>query len=72
MVNLDAVRGFLGTDKATATGIAALLVTGVWLVALFTNQGWWLLALLLGYIVVVPLVAILFGRQPKQPRKDLA
>jgi uncharacterized membrane protein len=36
-------------------------VTGVWLAALLTGQGWWLGALLFGYVVVVPLIALLFG-----------
>ncbi|WP_224335468.1 SHOCT domain-containing protein [Haloprofundus halobius] len=44
-----------------ATEIASVVVTGFWLAALFTGQSWWLAALLIGYIVVVPLVALLFG-----------
>ncbi|NHN60771.1 MULTISPECIES: SHOCT domain-containing protein [Halorussus] len=44
-----------------ATGIASTVVTGVWLAAMFTGQDWWLAALLFGYIVVVPVVAMLFG-----------
>lgn len=47
--------------RANATEIASTLVTGLWLVALFTGQDWWLAALLLGYVVVVPVVALLFG-----------
>ncbi|XVH31938.1 SHOCT domain-containing protein [Haloferacaceae archaeon DSL9] len=47
--------------RDNATQVASLLVTGVWLAALFTGQGWWLAALLFGYIVVVPLVALLYG-----------
>ena len=47
--------------RENATGIASLLVTGLWLGAMFTGQSWWLAALLVGYIVVVPLVAVLFG-----------
>lgn len=38
-----------------------MLVTGIWLAAMFTGQSWWLPFLLVGYIVVVPLVALLFG-----------
>ncbi|QFU84074.1 SHOCT domain-containing protein [Natronorubrum aibiense] len=38
-----------------------MLVTAVWLGAMFTGQSWWLAALLVGYIAVVPLVALLFG-----------
>ena len=44
-----------------ATEIASTVVTGVWLAALLTGQGWWLGALLFGYIVVVPIVALLYG-----------
>ncbi len=44
-----------------ATEIASTLVTGIWLVALITGQEWWLAALLFGYVVVVPVVAMLFG-----------
>ncbi len=47
--------------RENATGIASMLVTGLWLAALFTGQSWWLAALLVGYVVVVPLVALLFG-----------
>lgn len=67
------MRGTDGADQAetgdgprtrlreNATGIASLLVTATWLGAMFTGQEWWLAALLVGYIAVVPLVAILFG-----------
>ncbi|AGB38461.1 SHOCT domain-containing protein [Natronococcus occultus] len=56
----------MGTDPRTrlrenATEVTATLVTGIWLAAMFTGQGWWLAALLFGYIVVVPMVALLFG-----------
>ena len=47
--------------RENATEIASTIVTGFWLVALFTGQDWWLAALLFGYIVVVPLVSLLFG-----------
>lgn len=47
--------------RENATEVASILVTGLWLGGLFTGQGWWLPALLIGYIVVVPLVALLFG-----------
>ena len=43
------------------TGIVSILVTAIWMGALFTGQDWWLAALLVGYILVVPLVALLFG-----------
>ncbi|ELY56479.1 hypothetical protein C491_13107 [Natronococcus amylolyticus DSM 10524] len=56
----------MGADPKTrlrenATEVTATLVTGIWLAAMFTGQGWWLAALLFGYIVVVPMVALLFG-----------
>lgn len=45
-----------------ATGIASMLVTGLWLALLFLPGDWpWLAVMLFGYIVIVPLVAILFG-----------
>ncbi|WP_132059069.1 SHOCT domain-containing protein [Halorussus amylolyticus] len=47
--------------RANATSIASTVVTGVWLAALLTGQSWWLGALLFGYIVVVPIIALLFG-----------
>ena len=47
--------------RENATGVASTVVTGVWLVALLTGQSWWLGALIFGYVVVVPLVGVLFG-----------
>jgi len=47
--------------RENATEVASVLVTGLWLAAMFTGQDWWLAALLFGYIVVVPVVALLFG-----------
>jgi uncharacterized membrane protein len=46
--------------RENATEIVSLLVTGIWLAALFSDQGWWLPFLLFGYIVVVPLTELLF------------
>ncbi|GAA0232201.1 SHOCT domain-containing protein [Haladaptatus pallidirubidus] len=43
-----------------ATEITSTVVTGFWLVALITGQDWWLAAMLLGYMVIVPVVALLF------------
>lgn len=43
------------------TGIVSTLVTGIWLAAMFTGQDWWLPFMLFGYVVVVPLTALLFG-----------
>ncbi|WP_276254330.1 SHOCT domain-containing protein [Halomontanus rarus] len=47
--------------RENATEITSTVVTGIWLAAMFTGQSWWLGALLFGYIVVVPIVALLFG-----------
>lgn len=52
--------------KSKAVEVTSLLVTGIWLVALFTGQGWWLPALLVGYIVVVPLVNLLVDEEDEQ------
>ncbi len=41
--------------------IVSTLVTGIFLAALFTGQDWWLPFMLVGYVVVVPLTALLFG-----------
>ncbi|WP_247002132.1 SHOCT domain-containing protein [Halosolutus gelatinilyticus] len=54
--------------RENATGIASMLVTGFWLAAMFTGQSWWLAALLVGYIVVVPLVALVYGDE--EDRKE--
>jgi uncharacterized membrane protein len=43
------------------TRIVSVLVTGIWLAALFLGQSWWLAFMLFGYIVLVPVTAILFG-----------
>ena len=49
--------------RENLTEITATLVTGLWLLLLFTpgTGQLWLPVLLVGYIVVVPLVALLFG-----------
>lgn len=47
--------------RDNVTGIVSVLVTGIWLAALFLDQSWWLAFMLFGYIAVVPLTAILFG-----------
>jgi uncharacterized membrane protein len=43
------------------TQVTSTIITGVWLVALFTGQSWWLSFMLFGYIIVVPLTALIFG-----------
>lgn len=52
--------------RENATEVATTVVTGLWIAALVTGQSWWLGALLFGYIVVVPLVALLFGDEEDQ------
>lgn len=47
--------------RENATSVATTVVTGIWLAALFTGQEWWLAALIVGYVAVIPLVALLFG-----------
>ena len=47
--------------RANVTGVVSVLVTGIWLVALVSGQDWWLPFLLLGYVVVVPMTALLVG-----------
>lgn len=42
------------------TSITTMVVTGGWLAAMFLGFGWWLPLMLVGYIVIVPVVAILF------------
>ncbi|MFC6835268.1 SHOCT domain-containing protein [Halomarina ordinaria] len=53
--------GPLARLRENATGVATTLVTGLWLAGLFTGQEWWLAALIVGYVVVIPIVAMLFG-----------
>ncbi|MFP8951733.1 SHOCT domain-containing protein [Natrialbaceae archaeon A-arb3/5] len=43
------------------TEITAMVLTGLWLLGLFTGQWWWLPLLLVSYVVIVPLIALLFG-----------
>ncbi len=52
------------------TEIASIVVTVFWLVAMFTGQSWWLVALLVGYVGVVPLVAILTGEDDEDNEED--
>mgnify|MGYP006274762639 FL=1 len=47
--------------RENAVGIVSTLVTAIWMGALFTNQDWWLAALLVGYVAVIPVTAMLFG-----------
>ncbi|WP_335999041.1 SHOCT domain-containing protein [Halorientalis halophila] len=47
--------------RENLTGIVSTLVTGIWLAAMFLDQSWWLGFMLFGYVVLVPLTAVLFG-----------
>lgn len=47
--------------RENATGIVSVLVTGIWLAALFLGQSWWLPFMLFGYVVLVPITAMMFG-----------
>lgn len=47
--------------RENLVGVVSTAVTGIWLAALFAGQDWWLAALLFGYVVVVPVTAMLFG-----------
>ncbi|PCR89535.1 SHOCT domain-containing protein [Natrinema ejinorense] len=47
--------------RENVVGIVSLLVTAIWLGGLLTGQTWWLPVLVVGYAVVLPVVAILFG-----------
>lgn len=47
--------------RQNLVGIVSLVITGVWMLGLFTGQEWWLAALIVGYAFVLPVVAILFG-----------
>ncbi len=47
--------------REDAVEVASLLVTGLWMAALFTGQEWWWAALIVGYVVVIPIVEIAVG-----------
>lgn len=51
----------LERGRENITEIVSVLVTGIWLTALLTGQSWWLAALLVGYVVVIPITELLFG-----------
>ena len=46
--------------RRNASGIAATTVTGTWLAALLLDFDWWLGFMLFGYIVIIPVVSMLF------------
>lgn len=47
--------------RENITGMVSVLVTAIWLGALFTGQDWWLAFMLVGYIAIIPITAMLFG-----------
>lgn len=54
-----------------ASGVAGAVVTGTWLAAMFLDFEWWLPLMLFGYIVVVPVVAMVFeDEEADEPVED--
>ena len=47
--------------RENLTGLVSVLVTGIWMAALFLDFDWWLAFMLFGYVVLVPVTALLFG-----------
>ena len=60
----------LDRAKENATEIASTVVTGVWLAALFLDFEWWLPVMLFGYVVVVPVVSMLFDEEEEEETDD--
>ncbi len=56
--------------RENATEIASTLVTGIWLLAMFTGQDWWWVAMLGGYLVVLPIVKLLFGDEDEDEKSS--
>ena len=56
--------------RRNASGIAATVVTGTWLAALLLDFGWWLPFMLFGYIVIVPVVSMLFEDEETERVED--
>jgi uncharacterized membrane protein len=52
--------------RENITGIVSTLVTGIWLAALFLDFEWWLPFMLFGYIVIVPIIAMVFGEEDEE------
>ncbi|TKX59978.1 SHOCT domain-containing protein [Halorubrum sp. SS7] len=57
--------------RRNASGIAATTVTGTWLAALLLGFDWWLGFMLFGYIVIVPVVSMLFDEEEAAGEFDL-
>ncbi|OYR46518.1 SHOCT domain-containing protein [Halorubrum sp. Ea8] len=56
--------------ERNASEIAGTVVTGAWLAALFLGVEWWLPLMLFGYIVVVPVVGMLFDGDEEAGRAE--
>jgi len=56
--------------RQNASGIAATVVTGTWLAALLLDFGWWLPFMLFGYIVIVPVVSMLFDDEESERAEE--
>jgi uncharacterized membrane protein len=52
--------------RRNASGIAATTVTGTWLAALLLGFDWWLGVMLFGYVVIVPVVSMLFDEEESE------
>lgn len=65
-------RSPLERASDNATELVSTVVTGVWLAALFTGQDWWLAALLVGYVVVVPLTSVLSGEEDESDTSSVS
>jgi len=52
--------------RRNASGIAATTVTGSWLAALLAGFDWWLGFMLFGYVVIVPVVSMLFDEDDEE------
>ena len=65
----ESIRERAGSE---ASGIAATVVTGTWLVLLLLDfpTGVWLSVMLFGYIVVVPVISMLFDEDEEKDQKE--
>lgn len=63
------MSGAVGRLRENLVKVVSTLVTGVWMVGLFTGQDWWLAALLFGYVAVVPVAKILAGEHEYEERE---
>ena len=56
--------------RNNANAIAATTVTGTWLGALLAGFDWWLGFMLFGYVVIIPVVSMLFGEDGEEALDD--